>query len=217
MKAAVVGLGLFGKSLALKLARAGAEVIAIDSKLDLVDDVKHDVALAVKLDATDERELRSQGVHQVDVLIASIGDNFEANQMVVILAKKMGIKRVLARAPSLVHARILEMIGAEEVILPEELAAEDLTRRIVEPTLKGYFQLIDGFSVAEIDAPPAFQGRKLADLDLKNRFRINLVAITRAGRVNAVPLGSDAIEKGDILAVAGRDADIKKVLEGNLS
>src|SRR5687768_13809831 len=99
MKAAVVGLGLFGKSLALKLAQAGAEVIAIDSKMDLIDDVRHDVAVAVKLDATDERELRAQGVHQVDVLVASIGDNFEANQLVVILAKKMGIKRVLARAP----------------------------------------------------------------------------------------------------------------------
>lgn len=221
MKAAVVGLGLFGKSLALNLARAGAEVIAIDSKMDLIDDVRHDVAVAVKLDATDERELRAQGVHQADVLVASIGDNFEANQLVVILAKKMGIKRVLARAPSEVHARILKMIGAEEVILPEESAAGVLARRLVQPSLKRYFELIEGFSVAEIEAPATFQGKRLVELDLKGRFRINLVAITRPqlegkDRINAVPLGSDMIQRGDILAVAGRDEDIKKVLEGRL-
>ena len=91
MKVAVVGLGLFGKHVALDLARTGADVIAIDSNLDLVDDVKDEVALAVKLDATDEKELRAQGVHEVDVLVASIGDNFEANQLLVIVAKQLGI------------------------------------------------------------------------------------------------------------------------------
>ena len=130
-------------------------------------------------------------------------------------------KRVLARAPSEVHARILRMIGAEEVILPEESAADDLARRLVQPSLKSFFELIEGFSVAEIEAPANFHGKKLVELDLKNRFRINLVAITRPlaegkDRINAVPLGTDVIQKGDILAVAGRDEDIKGILEGRL-
>jgi trk system potassium uptake protein TrkA len=119
MKVAVVGLGLFGKSIALKLAAAGAEVVAIDAKRDLVDDVKDGVAVAVKLDATDEKELREQGVHQADLLVASIGDDFEANQLLVILAKRIGVKRVVARAPSETHAKILRMIGADDVVLPE--------------------------------------------------------------------------------------------------
>ena len=220
MKAAVVGLGLFGKSLAVNLARAGAEVIAIDANMDLVDDVKDDVAVAVKLDATDEKELRSQGVHEVDLLVASIGDNFEANQLLVILAKKFGIERIVARAPSAVHARILRLIGASEVILPEEEAAANAARRLMQRSLKGYFELVDGYSIAEIEAPASFHGRSLLDLDLKKKYRVNLVAIkrppaTEEGKetINAVPLGTDTIRKGDILAVSGRDEDLKKLLD----
>ncbi|MBI2932865.1 MAG: TrkA family potassium uptake protein [Planctomycetes bacterium] len=219
MKIAVVGLGLFGKSLAVKLARAGADVIAIDANLELVDDIKDEVALAVKLDATDEKELRAQGVHEVDVLVASIGDDFESNQLLVILAKQFGIKKILARAPSPVHARILKLLGADEVVMPEEEAAAQAARRIVQPSLKGYFELIQGHSVAELEAPQSFHGKTLAELDLKQKYRVNLVAITRpvetnGGRVtvNTVPMGTEIIRRGDILAVAGRDDDIKALL-----
>ena len=219
MKVAVVGLGLFGRSLAVSLARAGAEVIAIDAKMELVDDVKDEVAVAVRLDATDEKELRAQGVHEVDVLVAAIGDNFEANQLLVLLAKQMGIKKVVARAPSLVHERILRKIGADEVVMPEVSAAEDAARLLVEPSLKGYFELIEGHSVAELEAPPAFVGKSIAELDLKLKWRVNLVAITRPGAgqggrasINVVPLGTDILQKGDVLAVAGRDEDIKKLV-----
>ena len=219
MKVAVVGLGLFGKHVALDLARSGAEVIAIDANLDLVDDVKDEVALAVKLDATDEKELRAQGVHEVDVLVASIGDNFEANQLLVIVAKQLGIKKVVARAPTRVHAEILKRIGADEVILPEEQAAEEVARRLVQPTLKGYFELVEGYSLAEIEAPEEFLGKTLVELDLKAKHRVNLIAITRPsptdeGRksINAVPMGSDVIRKGDILAVTGKDEDLKDLL-----
>ena len=219
MKVAVVGLGLFGRSLAVSLARAGAEVIAIDAKMELVDDVKDEVAVAVRLDATDEKELRAQGVHEVDVLVAAIGDNFEANQLLVMLAKQMGIKKVVARTPSPTHERILRKIGADEVVMPEVQAAEDAARLLVQPSLKGYFELIEGHSVAEIEAPPSFLGKTIAEIDLKQRFHVNLVAITRPSAldggkptINVVPMGTDLIHKGDILAVAGRDEEIKKLM-----
>ena len=219
MKVAVAGMGLFGRSLAVNLARAGADVIAIDSRLEMVDDVKDEVALAVKLDATDEKELRAQGVHKVDVLVAAIGDDFEANQLLVILAKKMGIKRVVARVPSQVHARILKLIGADEVIMPEVEAAQEAARRLVQPSLKKYFELIEGFSVAEIEPRVEFIGRSLEELQLRQKHRVNLIAITRPGEtpqekpmINAVPARTDVIERGDILAIAGRDEDIAKLV-----
>ncbi len=220
MKVAVVGLGLFGKSLALRLAQEGAEVIAIDANLDLVDDVRDSVSLAVKLDATDEKELRAQGVHLADLLVASIGDDFETNQLLVILAKKVGIRKVVARAPSATHARILRLIGADEVVLPEAQAAEELARRLVQPSLKRYFELIEGYSIAEIQAPASFHGRNLADLQLKTKYQVNLVAIARpapAGggpaSINAVPMGSTVIEPGDVLTVAGADVSLKTLLD----
>lgn len=212
MRIAVVGLGLFGRSLAVNPARVGAEVIAIDANLERVDDVKDEVALAVKRDATDEKELRKQGVHEVDVLIASIGDDFEANQLLVILAKQLGIRKVVARAPSTVHARILKVIGADEVVLPEERAAEEVARRLAHPSLQGYFELIEGYGPAEIEAPPEFHGKPLSELNLKQELKVSLVALKRPlvndpGRfaINAVPMGTDLILKRDILAVAGAD------------
>jgi len=131
MKVAVVGMGLFGRSLALDLARAGAEVIAIDIDVEKLDVVRDEVAVAVALDATEEKELRAQGVHKVDLLVASIGDDFEANQLLVVLAKAMGVPRILARAPSKRHARILDLLGATEVVLPEVEAAERTARRVL--------------------------------------------------------------------------------------
>lgn len=132
MKVTVVGMGLFGNALALDLARAGIEVIAIDNELGKLYGVRDEVALAVALDATDEKALRSQGVHGADVLVACIGNNFEANQLLVVLAKKMGIPRVIARAPSPNHARILTILGADEVVLPEIEVAERMARKLLD-------------------------------------------------------------------------------------
>jgi trk system potassium uptake protein TrkA len=133
VKVAVVGLGLFGRALAVDLARAGAEVLAIDSDSRLVDDVRDEAAAAVSLDATDERELRAQGVDKVDVLVASIGNDFEANQLLVVLAKELGIPRIVARAPSANHARILRLLGAHDVVLPEVEMAERTARDLLAP------------------------------------------------------------------------------------
>lgn len=220
MKVAVVGMGLFGRSLAVNLARAGVEVIAIDSRMEAVDDVKDEVATAVRLDATDEKELRAQGIHEVDALVASIGDNFEANQLLVMLSKKMGIRRVIARAPSSTHARILRLIGADEVLMPEEEAAKEMAQRMIQPSLKGYLSLIEGYAVVEVAAPGSFQGKALVELDLKRKSRVSLVAIKRpspadptAFTINALPMGTDVVEKGDILILLGLDKDIKALLE----
>lgn len=131
MKVAVVGLGIFGRALAVDLARAGAEVVAVDTDMKLVEGVRDEVELAVCLDATEERELRAQGIHKVDVLVASIGSDFEANQLLVVLARQIGIPRVIARAPSASHARILQLVGAHEVVLPEVEVAERMARSLL--------------------------------------------------------------------------------------
>lgn len=131
MKVAIVGLGLFGKAVAIQLARSGAEVVVVDTNIELINEMRDEVALAVCMDATDEREFEAQGLGRVDVLIASIGNDFEANQLVVMLAKQKGVKRVIARAPSSRHDRILRVLGADDVLMPEVQAGESLGRRLI--------------------------------------------------------------------------------------
>ena len=136
MKVAIIGLGLFGRALAVQLSRSGAEVLVADKNLELVSAMRDEVALAVCMDATDEREFEAQGLAKVDVLVASIGNDFEANQLVVMLAKQLGVPRIVARAPSERHAKILRVLGADDVLLPEVQAGESLGRRLLSEQAK---------------------------------------------------------------------------------
>jgi len=220
MKCVVVGLGAFGKPTALALARLGLEVIAIDIEMRPVEEVKDAVALAVRLDATDEHALDEQGVGEADVLVAAIGSNFEAQLLVVVYAKALGVKHVIARAGSALHARILKLIGADEVLSPEEEAATRLAQRLIVPNLRSYFELSEGFSVVEIDAPTQMIGKSVEAIGFLARFRLNLVGIRhpptipdRPGRFDPVPASDHEILKGEVLALVGSDLDLARLID----
>ena len=161
MKCAVIGLGEFGRAMAVSLARNGAEVIAVDKDLVSVDKVKDHVALAVCMDASQEEALRTHGMEKADVLIAAIGGDFESQVLVVVFGKKMGVQKVIARATSNDHARILLAVGADEIINPEQEAARVAVQRLMIPNISSYFELTEGFSVVEINAPAGLVGKSL--------------------------------------------------------
>ncbi len=220
MKCAVIGLGDFGRAAAIGLARAGAEVIAIDRSMDRLNLVKDEVALAVRLDASHRDALEAQGIDKVDALITTIGKNFEAQVLVVVHARAMGISRIVARALTADHRRVLEAVGAHEVFNPEEEAARTMIQRLTISDIKNYFELADGFSLVEVEAPAFAVGRTLRELDLRQRFRVNLIAIKRMGagpdgapavqEFKAVPLPEDVIREKDVLALAGSVLDLAR-------
>jgi trk system potassium uptake protein len=220
MKCAVIGLGDFGRAVAVGLARAGADVIAIDRNMDRLNLVKGEVAQAIRMDATHRDALEAQQIGQTDVLVAAIGQNFEAQVLVVVHARRIGVKRIVARALSEDHRRVLEAVGAGEVFNPEEEAARTMVQRLTISSIRNYFELADGFSVVEIEAPAATVGHTLLELDLRRRFRVNLLAIKRmtAGpegtpvikEFKAVPLPQDVIQAGDVLAMAGSVLDLAR-------
>jgi trk system potassium uptake protein TrkA len=217
MKYAVIGLGEFGSSAAIGLFRKGAEVIAVDANINRVNSIKDEVSLAVRLDATHEDALKSHGLGEVDVLIAAIGNNFEAQVLVVVHAKQQGIKKIVARATSPDHIRVLQAVGAHEVFNPEETAARWMVQRLLIQNISNYFELAEGFSVVEVNAPPSIIGKTIEELNLRRRFRINLVATKRtttdsAGRTveqfNPVPLPTEVVREGDVLALVGSVLDL---------
>ena len=219
---AVIGLGRFGRTLAELLAEAGQDVIAIDKDPDLVDELKDKVPLAVTLDAMDEDALLSQGLDKCDAVIVGIGENFEANQLATVLSKKIGVKRVITRATSPIQAKILSLVGADEVIRPEEESASRLARRLTKPNVRSYLELGEDHTLIELEAPKKFHGKTIGELDLRRKHGVNLVALKRLVPsreeegafdeiVNYVPTGDDIIRPGDRLVLVGKDDKVEEI------
>jgi trk system potassium uptake protein TrkA len=225
MKCAVIGLGEFGRAAAVGLAQNGVEVIAVDMDLNKVNGVKDHVALAVRLDASQDNALRAHGINEVDVLIAAIGANFEAQVLVVVHAKHFGIKKIVARATTPDHSRVLKAVGADDVFNPEEEAARWMVQRLLITDITSYYELAEGFSVVELKAPPSLIGKNLMELNLRRRFRINLVAIKRMAtgpggetmieHFNPVPMPEETIRAGDVLALVGSVLDLANFMAEN--
>lgn len=220
---AIIGLGRFGMSLARHLAASGAHVIAIDRNANLVNEIKDEVDLTVRLDSTDQAALTSQEIHKVDVLVVAIGENFEAALLTTVIAKKLGVPRIICRAQTQFHEEIFRQIGAHEVIQPEAQAGEHLARTLAHPHIEDFIELGDGVTLLELRAPATFVGKTLQDLALRTRYGVNLVAIkrieslTRDGtvveeqRVLSVPRADDVIQPGDVLDIVGSDEALARL------
>lgn len=215
---AVIGLGRFGMNLARLLTQNRIEVIAVDRNHRLVDEIKDDVTLAISLDATDEDALACHEIHRADVCVVAIGENFEASLLAATMLKKMGATYVIVRAQTATHAEIFRRLGADEVVQPETEASRYLARRLANPHLEDVIELSDGYTLIELRAPAAFVGKSLEQLALRNKYRVNLVAIKRPGKAEGdsppgvattyVPNAGYAIQPDDVLLLVGTDASL---------
>jgi trk system potassium uptake protein TrkA len=222
---AVIGLGRFGKKLAIALAMSGAEVIAIDKNRDEIELIRDQVSHAVRLDSTDEEALKAQGVDKVDVAIISIGQGtgrgFEAAVLTVVNLKQMGIKQIYARSEDLIAGEVFAKIGATEVIYPEIESAQRWAYKLIAPQIGEKIDFAPGYSLARVKAPASFDSKTVMDLQLRQKYNINLVAIKRdeeskakkseKGDIINVPMPNTIIYQDDILMLAGSDADLAKL------
>lgn len=220
---AVIGLGRFGMSLATHLTEAGAEVVAIDADRRVIENIKDEVTVAVALDATDEHALRAQNLEKVDAAIVCMGESFEANQLATLLLKNIGVKRIIAKANTTTQRHILQLIGADQVISPEEEMGAKLAKRLLVPFALEMIPLAEGFSMIEINAPAAFVGKALKDLKLRQRFGINVVAIKKhhppesegatpvIASIDSLPSPESIINEYDILILIGHEDGLRQL------
>ena len=214
---AVIGLGRFGAAMATTLAELGHEVIGIDGSQDIVERLADRLHAAAALDATDERALRASGIQDVDCAVISIGENIEASLLVVMQVKDLGIKKIVAKAVTPLHGRILERIGVDRVIFPEHDMAVRVAHSLVVANVLDYIELSRDFSIIEMPAPPEFAGKSLRDLALRNRFGLTLIAIKRKtdtgrGEVTLVsPSADDQVLAGDVLSLLGPNDRLSQV------
>jgi trk system potassium uptake protein len=208
-------------ALARNLARLGVQVIAVDRNMQLVNEIKDDVDLAVRLDSADRDALDAQDIDKVDVCVVSIGENFEASLLTTVILRKLGVPRIICRAQTPFHAEIFRQIGADEVIQPETNAGEQMARRLANPRLSDVIDLAEGYSLVETEAPRSWWGIGLKDLGLRTKFDVNLVAIKRQvaavksetenddnptpppREILSVPRPNDLIQEGDLLMLVG--------------
>lgn len=208
---AVIGLGAFGESLSRELTANGYEVLAIDTDKERVNNSLDFATSAVQADAMDETALRQLGIRNFDVVIVAIGHNVQANILTTIALKEMGVKKVIAKAQSQLHGKVLKKIGADVVIYPERDMAIKLARTLISENIIDKIQFSPDFSIIEIVAPKIYAGKSLKQLQLREKIGITVLAVKRDENIIISPAAEQVINRGDILLVLGKDEDLEKI------
>ncbi|GAB6072993.1 TrkA family potassium uptake protein [Venenivibrio stagnispumantis] len=209
---AVIGLGKFGFHVAKTLAERGMEVIAIDKDEDRVKEVSEFVTQTYILDATDEKALRESGIKAVDVAVVSVGENLEANLMIVMLLNELGIKEIVAKAINPLHGKMLEKLNVSRVIYPEMETAIRVANSLIAKEIIEEIYLTENYSIFEIKVPQFMVGKTLAELDLRKKYDINVLGVKRENSVIINPAGEFMLQDGDILIVLGNINNVMDLL-----
>jgi len=179
-KAAVIGMGIFGREVALSLSARGFSVMAIDMAPEMIETVKDRVAQALVLDTTDEAALYEAKVDEVPVAVVAIGmQHIENCILTTALLTQLEIPRIIARATNQLHERILRQVGATEVVNPEQDMARKVAHQIAQPGFREVFSLAEGVCVAEIPVPPSFVGKNLEALDVRRKYSVTVIGVQR--------------------------------------
>lgn len=213
MKFAVIGLGSFGVNVAKTLYEKGNEVLAVDADKDKIEQVKTFVSHAVHMDAADKENLQALGIQEMDVVIVSLGPQMEPSILTVLYLHEIGVKRIVAKALTEDHARILDAVGATEVTYPEKDMAIKTALRLSSPNFLEYLPLISGFGIQEIAPPEKFIGRTLKQLDLRNKYGIHVIAVKELvpEKTILVPKADFVIKDSDILIIIGEEKKLSKI------
>lgn len=210
---AVIGLGRFGSSVARTLEALGHQVMGIDRDHARVNQMRHELTHVVEADCTDEDQIRALGLRNFDAVVMAVGGDLEESVLITLLLKEAGVPRVVAKASGDLHGKLLEKIGADQVIYPERDMGVRVAHHILTGIALDSIELSPGYRVIEVPASPAMYGRSLRDLNLRARFRINVMAIRRGEEVVVNPTADEVIFEGDVLVVAGEPVCLSRLQE----
>lgn len=210
----IIGSGRFGQALIESLAEKGAEVLLIDRKIDLVQDLADAVTKAVQGDAANARTLKEAGFHECDVVVVCIGDNMEGSIMATVNCKDLGVPTVVAKAVSDLHGKVLKRVGADIVVYPDRDRAQRLARALLSRSPIDLFEITDGVSVAEVAPPADLVGKTIIEGAVRRKHGVTVLAIRRLGEDPRLPrkmiivTGEERIRGDDRLLVFGPDVRI---------
>ncbi len=207
----VIGCGRFGQSVARTLYKLGNEVLAIDKSAENVQDISEEVTHAVQADVMDEGVLKELGLRNFDVAVVAIGSNLEASIFATLLAKEVGVKKVVTKAQSELHGKLLSKIGADKVVFPERDMGIRVAHNLVSTNILDFIELSPDYGILEITALQEWENKALSQLRLSTKYGLNVMVIKKGKEVIVPPSASDVVEKDDILVVIGSTKDINRV------
>lgn len=210
----IIGGGQFGTHLATRLAEYGCEVVIADQKEERVKDLAEDGYHAVQMDGEDEDALKELGVAEADAVVVSIGENMQGSILATLTLKQLQARKIIARALNAKHAAVLERVGADLVVIPSRDMAYRLAERLRDRIGSDRQQLSGDYQLASVRLGPAVDGKTLQELTLRERYRINVVLVTRAepnGGIQDLEAGPGlTLAKQDLCMVVGRRENINR-------
>ncbi len=209
----VIGLGRFGSHVVKYLNEEGHQVVAVDINPENVDRVKDVCDKAILMDAQDKEALEAIGTDSIDVAIVSLGERVDVSCLVSLHLKDLGVPRIITKAGSYEHQRLLSLIGVDEIVFPEMEAAERLAKKISGTSLIDIIPLAVGYGIHEIAPPPSFIGHSLAELRIRNRFNVQVIGIRDLLKQELLlnPPPDIKIKDSDSLLILGKDEDLERL------
>jgi len=209
----VIGLGIFGSQLARQLYESGLDVIAVDKNKDVVQRIKDYSTKAVVADASEKEVLESIGVAADDVVVISFGEDLSASTLLTLHLKELKVKDIIVKVPNEDYKRILLKVGASDAIIPEREMANKVARGIISPNVLEYLPISEDYTIVELAPPTAFIGKTLAELDLRKKYNLQVIAIrdVLTSKMQLVPRASAIIKDSDVMVIIGKEDDIRKI------
>lgn len=226
MKYIIVGLGNFGSSLAQKLTAQGNEVIGLDTRMSKVDLFKEKISHTICMDATDEFTVSGLPLEDTDVVIVAIGEDQGANIMTTAVFKNKQVKRLISRAINPLHEKVLEAIGVDEIVHPEEETAERWAKKLCLNNVVDSFELSEDFSIIEAKVPREYIGKTIREVGFRRLFNLLVLTIMKKSEVQSllgksrtelkikgIATPDQQLDESDILVLYGSNNDLEEFLK----
>ena len=207
----IIGLGRFGTALAVELCALGNEVLAMDLSEERVQAVADRVTHAVAGDGREAEVLRAVGARNMDCAVVATGSDVGVSALITLNLKEQGVPQVVGKANSADHRKVLEKIGADQVVFPEQEMALRLAQNLSNGEILNYIELSNEYSIRERRLPRPWRDRTLAELNIRAEYGLTIIAVRRGEQLIISPGADTALREGDSMLILGRDQDIERV------
>lgn len=207
----VIGVGEFGTNVAITLAEFGAVVMAVDKEEKALELIADQVTYTICADASNPEVLKTLGIRNYDGAIVGMGHDLETSVLITMQLKEIGMPYIMVKAATELEGRILHKVGADKVIFPDRETGIRVANQIVNGNYFEAIELSDSYSIVEVDAPEAWIGKTLQELNIRAKYNLNVIGIRSLDEMNPAPGANDILKEGDLLIVLGHNNDLKKI------